>query len=421
MDQIFRAYPRHSVDISAREYQIISSLLFSPNMFKGNFVQQLEAEFSRYNNVSNSIAIPSARLGLFLILKYYNYPKGTEVVITPFTHWSIFTVIKASGLKPVFCDINENTYNIDPESVEKVLSSDTKLLILTHMWGQMCKMGAFMELKQKYDLKIIEDCAMAAGAEYLNRKAGSFGNASIFSFGKAKTINTFGGGMLCTEDNRMSEYIRNILSSFHYEKRNMLSLTIINSIIANILTRPRVFFFTLYPILKFLNIRDPYNPIEHKRESSIVLDRIPEEWKVRFSNIQAAVGLEQLRSLDRRNERRIENAKIFESILNEVEGIRIPFCFKESKHIYLYYAVYIKKQGNLDFLRKELIRIRIDSQLNELTGPRELIALGVNPNNFPVFKEVSNSLLVIPNGLYLSKEDCLYIANNLKKIAKRYS
>ncbi|MBU2221741.1 MAG: aminotransferase class I/II-fold pyridoxal phosphate-dependent enzyme, partial [Candidatus Omnitrophica bacterium] len=267
MDPIFRAYPRHSVDISAREYQVILSLLFSPKMLKGNFVQQLESEFSRYINVNNSIAIPSARLGLFLILKYYNYPKGTEVIITPFTHWSIFTVIKASGLKPVFCDINENTCNIDPEAVKRVLNNNTKLLILTHMWGQTCNMGEFMELKQKHNLKIIEDCAMAAGAEYLNRKAGSFGDASIFSFGKAKTINAFGGGMLCTKDSRMAEYVRNILLSFHYEKRNMLSFTIINSIIANILTRPRIFFFTLYPVLKFLNIRDPYNPIEHKRES----------------------------------------------------------------------------------------------------------------------------------------------------------
>lgn len=416
MEPIFRAYPRHSVDISATEHRTILSLLFSSKILSGDYIQKFELRFARYIGIRHSISLSSARLGLYLILKYYNFPEGTEVIITPFTHRSIFTVIRASRLKPIFCDINENTYNVDAGMVRKVVNRKTKLLILTHMWGQTCKMDDFLDLKKEYNLKIIEDCAMAAGAEYANRKAGSFGDASIFSFGKAKAINAFGGGMLCTDNMEIASYVSRVLSSYNYEKRNALTMTIINSVIANILTRPEIFFFTLYPVMKFLNIRDPYNPAEHKKQEFAIMDKVPKEWMVRFSNAQAVVAIEQLNNLDRHNDRRILNANILRSILSDIEGVRAPLCLNNAKHIYLYYALYIKKHIDLNFLRQKLIRLRIDSQLNELTGPKELEVFGADPDHYPIFKDVSRRLLIIPNGIYLMRNDILYIAKNVKKI-----
>ncbi len=389
-------------------------------MLEGNHVRDFERRFSQYIDVKHSISIPSARLGLYLIFKYYKVPENTEVIITPFTHWSIFTVIKAIGLKPIFCDIDENTHNIDPGSVRKLLSRRTKFLILTHMWGQPCDMDAFLELKKEHDLIIIEDCAMAAGAEYANRKVGSFGDASIFSFGKAKAINAFGGGMLCTNDGGIADFVRGVSLGFHHERRSALAVTIVNSVIANILTRPGVFFFTLYPVLKFLNIRDPYNPVEHKREVRGITDTIPQGWKVRFSNIQAAVGIEQLRNLDKSNEKRIKNARVLERMLSDIPQIKVPSSPAKAKHIYLYYAVYLKKRIDLGLLRKRLIRCRIDSQLNELTGPKELAVFGEDPENYPVFKNVSGNLLIIPNGIYLNEKDIFYIGLNFKRTVEKF-
>lgn len=413
---MFKAYPRHSVDISKEEYLRIILSVFALKIKNGNCVQLFERAFSEYISVSYSISIPSARLGLLLLFKYFDFPAGSEIIITPFTHWSIFTVIKFCKLKPIFVDISKYTYNIDPRLVRKVINRKTKVLILTHMWGQPCEMHAFFDIKKEFDIKIIEDCAMACGAEYKNKKVGSFGDAAIFSFGKAKAISTFGGGMLCTNDQHIYEQVQQYSASFNYEKSISLATSVINSIIANFLTRPSLFFFSIYPVMKFLNIRDPYNPIEHKKDTERFFDRIPDDWKIKLTNLQAAVGIAQLDSLDAHNEKRIENAKILNEILCNREDIQIPITAPEAKHIYLYYALLIKKNISIANLRRKLISKRIDSQLNELTSSRELGIFGVDSKDYPVFKDASENLLIIPNGIYLNRDDVIYIGDTFREI-----
>jgi dTDP-4-amino-4,6-dideoxygalactose transaminase len=409
------------VDITKKEYAITLSLLLSSRMLEGEYVRKFESMFAEYITTRYAISMPSARLGLYLLFKYFNFPEGSEVIITPFTHWSIFAVIKSCRLRPVFVDIDAKTCNIDHELVRKYINKNTKLLILTHMWGGSCQMDAFLKVKNDFNVKIIEDCAMACGATYRNQKAGSFGDASIFSFGKAKAISTFGGGMLCTNEQEIFEFIKSASNDFVFEKSSALATSIINSAIANILTRPEIFFFSLYPVLRFLNIRDPYNPIEHKKDTSSFLDEIPRDWKVKLSNIQAAVGIEQLNNLDRHNQKRIENALILNEALRDIDGIGIPSTMPETKNIYLYYTVLIKKKVTLGGLREYLIARRIDSQLNELTSSKELKVFGANSEDYPVFKDVSQNLLILPNGIYLSKNDALYVGRAFKEALESIS
>ncbi len=143
---MFKAYPRHSVDISIREYKKIASLLFSCKMLNGNYAPRFESLFAEYINVRFAISMPSARLGLYALLKYFNFPEGSEVIITPFTHWSIFSVIKSCGLKPVFVDIDESTYNITPAKARDNITKKTRLLIITHIWGQPCEMDIIINI-----------------------------------------------------------------------------------------------------------------------------------------------------------------------------------------------------------------------------------------------------------------------------------
>ncbi|MDD5746799.1 MAG: DegT/DnrJ/EryC1/StrS family aminotransferase [Candidatus Omnitrophica bacterium] len=411
-----KAYPRHSVDITGKEYGIIASLLCSAAMVRGEYIPLFERQFAEYINVRYAAAIPSARLGLYLLFKYYNFPADTQVIITPFTHQSIFTVIKAFGFKPVFADIDPVTYNVSPQTVERHITPRTKVLILTHMWGQPCEMEGFMRLKKQYGLTVIEDCAMACGAAYADKPAGSFGDAAIFSFGKAKSISTFGGGMLCTGDADIHAFVRKFSETFHDAGRGRLTIQIVNSLLANILTRPRIFFWTLYPVLRFFNIRDPYNPMEHKKDSSAILDAVPEDWKVRMSNLQAAVGIEQLKNLDRHNQARMDNARILNRILGDIPGIRIPRALPQARHTYLYYALCVEKSVDLNELRKKLIASRIDSQLNELTTPQQLTVFGGDCAAFPEFARIAGNLLIIPNGIYLNEPDIRFIGQSCGKI-----
>jgi len=411
-----RAFPRHSVDLGAKEYAAIFSLLLSSKFQNGNSIKKFEKEFASYIGVDFAQSIPSARVGLYLLLKFFDFPKGSEVIITPFTHQSIFTVIRSFPLKPVFVDIDERTFNTLPEAVEKYITKKTRLIILTHMWGQPCQMDGFAKIREKYGLKIIEDCAMACGAEYAGIKVGSFFDAGIFSFGKAKAICTFGGGMLTCSDKMIFDYVSESIIDFNAGSRFAISLSIINSLIANILTKPAIFFFTLYPIMRFFNIRDPYNPIEHRKDSLDILSSIPEEWKIKMSNIQAAVGIEQLKNLDSHNDKRIFNAGILNGVLKGVKGVQIPVQIEKSKHIYLYYALYVKENFNLNSIRERLIKYGLDSQLNELTNGRQLEVFGFDSSKYPVFKEIADRLLIVPNGICLKESDALYVADKCKTI-----
>ncbi|MBU0468374.1 MAG: DegT/DnrJ/EryC1/StrS family aminotransferase, partial [Candidatus Omnitrophica bacterium] len=174
------------------------------------------------------------------------------------------------------------------------------------------------------------------------------------------------------------------------------------------------FFFSIFPIMRLFNLTDPYNPVEHKKDSEIILAEMPDEWKTSISQIQAAVGIEQLKSLDKRNDMRIKNSELLNELLKDIDGILTPVTTNELKHIYLYHALYIKNASNLNALRKKLLRLSVDTQLNELTTPTQLGVFGANSEDFPVFNDVSDKILVIPNGIYLNDKDINKIATALK-------
>ncbi|HBG62604.1 MAG: hypothetical protein A2Y03_05685 [Omnitrophica WOR_2 bacterium GWF2_38_59] len=415
---MFKAYPRHSVDLTIFDFKRIFSFIFESKAKRSKYIEKFENMFCVYIGTVHAISMPSARLGLYVLLKYYNFPKGSEVIITPFTHQSIFTVLKSFGLKPVFVDIDLHTHNTNPDLVRNAISENTKLIILTHMWGQPCNMKEYLKIKQEHNIAIIEDCAMAAGADFQGKKVGSFGDASIFSFGKAKAICTFGGGMLCTSDNNIYRYAKDITKDFHPPKPLSLTISVINTFIANILTRPFFFFFSIFPIMRLFNLADPYNPVEHKKDSEIILEEMPEEWKTSISQIQAAVGIEQLKSLDKRNDTRIRHSKLLNELLKDTSGILTPVESNGFRHIYLYYAVFIKEDLNLNWLRRKLLSQNVDTQLNELTTPSELGMFGADSKDFPVFNQVSDKLLVIPNGIYLNEKDVFKIAKSFKECIK---
>ncbi len=412
---MLKAYPRHSVDITKHDYKRMLAFLFAPRSVKAGYLKRFEQSFAGYIGTRFALSMPSARLGLYVVLKYFNFPEGTEVIITPFTHQSIFTVLKTFRLKPVFVDIDPKTHNTNPSLVKQCISEKTRLMVLTHMWGQACDMDAFMTLKEEYGLKIIEDCAMAAGAVYKGKKVGSYGDASIFSFGKAKAICAFGGGMLCLNDEKMHEFVASVIKDFQPPRPFSLVFSVINSVVANVLTRPRCFFLSLYPVMRLFNLRDPYNPVEHKKDSEVILEQMPEEWKVRLSSFQAAIGLEQLKTLEERNDRRTQNARILNYALKDVPDIGLPETSERGQHIYLYYAVHIKKKTDLDNLRKKLLARAVDTQLNELTNPEQLSIFGADSGSFPVFDKISPNILVIPNGIMLNEQDIHAVAQAVRE------
>jgi len=183
------------IDLKAQYYDIkkeilscINEILESSHYILGENVKMFEEEVKAYLGVSNAIGVASGTDALHLALKALNIQKGDEVITTPFTFFATVEAILYVNARPVFVDIEETTYNIDPSKIEEKITPNTKAIIPVHIFGCPADMLKINQIAQKYGLKVIEDAAQAFGASIMGKKVGSFGNLGCFSFYPSKNL-----------------------------------------------------------------------------------------------------------------------------------------------------------------------------------------------------------------------------------------
>ena len=172
----------------------IQRVLESGQFILGSEVETLEEEIAQYLGVKYGIGVASGTDALQLALLACEIEPGDEVITTPFTFIATAEAITQCGATPVFVDIDPKTYNIDPLKTEPKITKRTKAIIPVHLYGQPAEMETILELARKYNLKVIEDCAQALGAEYRGKKVGSLGDAGCFSFFPSKVLGAYGDG-----------------------------------------------------------------------------------------------------------------------------------------------------------------------------------------------------------------------------------
>lgn len=190
-------YATIEAEISAAVLEVLASGRY----IGGPSVESFEQAFAAYHNVSTSIACNSGTDALYLALRAFNIGAGDEVITTPFTFIATSEVVSAVGAKPVFVDIEANTYNLNLEQVAAAITPKTKAIIPVHLFGQPVNMTALMELAKANNLVVIEDCAQSTGATWDNKKVGSIGDIGCFSFYPTKNLGGCGdGGAITTND-----------------------------------------------------------------------------------------------------------------------------------------------------------------------------------------------------------------------------
>lgn len=172
---------------------------------KGEYIQRFENEFSDYCNCEYGVAVSNGTVALQLALLALGVQKGDEVIVPDLTFAATINSVLYVGATPVIVDIEEESWDIDPQEIEKAITSKTKAIIPVHIYGQPCNMQAIMEIAEKHNLYVIEDCAEAHGAEFAGKKVGSFGDIGCFSFFGNKVITTGEGGMCITKDKDLYE------------------------------------------------------------------------------------------------------------------------------------------------------------------------------------------------------------------------
>lgn len=187
---------------------------FQRVMRSGQFIlgpeeKAFEAEVAAYLGVKHAIGLNSGTDALYIALRALGIGPGDEVITTPFTFFATAEAISHVGATPVFVDIEEDSFNIDPDLIEPAITSRTKAIIPVHLFGRPCDMDRIMGIAAKHELKVVEDCAQAFGATWMERKVGGVGAFGCFSFFPTKNLNAFGdGGMLTTDDDILADTAR---------------------------------------------------------------------------------------------------------------------------------------------------------------------------------------------------------------------
>jgi dTDP-4-amino-4,6-dideoxygalactose transaminase len=195
--------------IKAEIQAAIDRVLESGDFIMGEDVKLFEREVAEYLEVKHAIAVNSGTDALVIGLKALGIGEGDEVITTPFSFFATAESISNVGAKPVFADIDPNSFNIDPKAIASKITSRTKVIMPVHLYGQPAAMDEIMDIANTYGLKVIEDCAQSFGARSFGKCTGTIGDVGAFSFFPSKNLGAYGdGGLIVTDNDGVAEIAR---------------------------------------------------------------------------------------------------------------------------------------------------------------------------------------------------------------------
>jgi dTDP-4-amino-4,6-dideoxygalactose transaminase len=199
----------------------IKRVLRSGQFIMGPDVAAFEKEVATYLGVKHAIGLNSGTDALIIGLRALNIAPGDEVITTPFSFFATAESISSVGAKPIFVDIEEDSFNIDPTKIEAAITPRTKALMPVHLYGNPANMNHIMTIANKHNLKVIEDCAQSFGAHYQGKFTGTIGHVGAFSFFPTKNLGTYGdGGLLTTHDDTIADLARMLRTHGSKKKYN---------------------------------------------------------------------------------------------------------------------------------------------------------------------------------------------------------
>ena len=294
---LYRSIGREEVAAATAvaETGVLSRFLASwdPDFYGGEHVQALERSWEKYFSVKHAVTVNSATSGLIAAVGAAGIEPGNEVIVSPWTMSASATAILVWNAIPVFADIEEETFNLDPISIEKNITSYTRAIMVPDIFGHVADLDAIMNIARKHNLKVIEDAAQAPGAVCHGRYAGTIADIGVFSLNYHKHIHTGEGGVCVTNDAKLSERLQLIRN--HAEA-----------------------------VVEDKGVDDLSNMIG---------------FNFRMTEIEAAIGFEQLKKLNTLTSRRIAVADRLTAGLGGMKGLRPPIVKKDCTHVYYVYPL----------------------------------------------------------------------------------
>jgi dTDP-4-amino-4,6-dideoxygalactose transaminase len=342
-----RTIARYGVRSAPGDEKIVSGAFRRGEAVSGPAIEEFETEFAKFHRLEYATATSFGRMAFHYILRALNLPPGSEIIFPALTFWVVPEIARRNGLRPVFVDVDPSTFNLDPAKVEAALTERTRAIVPTHLYGLPCAISELMKLAEKYDLLVIEDCAQAVGARYRGQRAGTFGTASFFSFQLLKGINTYGGGMVLTNDVALARSVRAQALREPPQSLPDLARRFATGYGARVAVSPKAFMFWGYPLQAAVSLLGHHDLSRYVWEKIRPLDRFPRTYHQRYSNVQALLGLRGLANLDRHNERCREHAAQYTRGLIDCRNMQTPRVPVDLEHVFYQYCVYTSDAARL--------------------------------------------------------------------------
>ncbi|MCI9377536.1 MAG: DegT/DnrJ/EryC1/StrS family aminotransferase [Eubacterium sp.] len=384
----------------ARQYELIQDevekavceQMKSGMYIGGKAVADFEQEFAKYIGVKHAISVNSGTDSLVIALKALGIKPGDEVITTPFTFFATAETIAMVGAVPVFVDVKEDTYNIDPDKIEEKITDKTKAILPVHIFGQPADMEQISQIAKKHGLVVIEDACQAVGAAISGKKAGSFADAGCFSFFPTKNLGAFGdAGMITTNDDSVATICRAFKE--HGMAQNGAKARYILEGVEDELegtASPDA----LYNPYKYYNYLIAYNS--------------------RMDAIQARVLGIKLKHLNEFNAKRAAIAAFYNEAFSGCSGITTPIVKEGYTPVWHQYAFRCTQKDEMgNFLASKGVGSAAFYPV-PLHLQKAFTYLGYKEGDLPVAEMLTKQTVCLPIFPELTKEELMYVTENVK-------
>ncbi len=360
----------------------------------GENVKQFEKEIAGKIGVKHAITVGNGTDALIIALKSLGIKEGDEVITTDYTFFATAEAIRFVGATPVFCDVELDTYNIDPSQIEEKITDKTKAIICVHLFGNACKMDQINDIAKRHNLYVIEDAAQAINSQYKGKNVGNLGDVACFSFFPTKNLGCFGdGGMITTNDDDLATIIR-ALKVHGSGENGMKAYAILNDEEVEVVEQNSGD-NTVYNPLKYYNYLIGHNS--------------------RLDEIQAAILRIKLKHLDEYTEnRRSISHKYIDALKNT--SLVMPTETEGGKHVFHLFILQSENREEIESKLKEKgiatgtyykVPMHLQKAFNDL---------GYKKGDFPNAEYLSERTFAIPLFPEMNDEEREYIINSIKEI-----
>jgi dTDP-4-amino-4,6-dideoxygalactose transaminase len=340
------AISRYGVRVIPNTMQVIDGLQKKGQLIEGPHIEAFEETFAQRFGHSRAVTTSYGRMAFYYILQALDFPKGSEIIFPALTFWVMPEMARVCGLTPVFADVDPVTFNITPRAFERAITARTVAVVPTHLWGLPCDMAEILEIARQNDLRVIEDCAHAMGAQYRGRHVGTFGDAAIFSLQTFKPLNAYGGGIAVTREPQLGTRVAALAHAEPLTDRKTVERRLWHGRVMRIATRPPVFTWTMFPLM-YTCTRLHWSLDMYFWEPIRPLEPLPRDYRQRPSNVQAALALEGLEYLDEWTARTQQHASRMSAILSGVPGVRVPTVPSDRTHAFYQYCAYVPSRDEI--------------------------------------------------------------------------